>query len=259
MFKKNKKNNSYYIELINNESNTLSNELLVSLRDYIKYNIATEENSVFYFSGDLTKNVYSLGGDLNFFINTINEKKFNNLKDFMLTMVDLLDLGTTYTKKNSLSVTIVNGLCLSGGFTMALAFDVIVADEEAIFGFPTAKQGLFTGIGTFELLRRKIGEEKASEILLSGKTYTAKEMFDFGLIDLITPKETALKKIEKIIENNGLNNMIEQKIKQNKLFQDITRKDFLNSVEICLDRMKLLTNKQLRVMKLMLIKQKRIS
>lgn len=258
MFKKYKKNNNYYVELINNETNTLSNDLLVSLKNYIKNNIATKENSIFYFSGDLTKDVYSLGGDLDFFINMINQKNFHDLEKFMLTMADLLGMATTYTNRNSLSVTIVTGLCLSGGFTMALSFDVIVSDEDAIFGFPTSKQGLFTGIGTFELLRRKIGDAKASEILSSGKTYTAKEMFDFGLIDLITPKENALKEIEKVIETTGLTKMIEKKKKQNKLFKDVTQEDFFNSVDICLNRMKNLTNKELRLIKIMLIKQKQI-
>src|SRR4030095_985412 len=83
------------------------------------------------------------------------------------------------------TVSLVQGECLGGGFEAALSSDVIVAEKSARFGFPEILFNLFPGMGAYSFLDRKIGQKGAEELLTSGKIYSADEMFDKGVIDMV--------------------------------------------------------------------------
>jgi crotonobetainyl-CoA hydratase/dehydration protein DpgD len=81
----------------------------------------------------------------------------------------------------------VNGYALGGGFELALACDVIVAAEHAVFGLPEAQLGLVPGAGGAFRLARQLPLKTAMGYLLTGRRMTAAEALRFGLVNEVVP------------------------------------------------------------------------
>jgi enoyl-CoA hydratase len=82
----------------------------------------------------------------------------------------------------------INGLALGGGCEVALACDIRVADESAIFGLPEVTMGLIPGGGGTQRLARLVGIGKAKELILTGDPISAKEAKSIGLIERVVQK-----------------------------------------------------------------------
>jgi crotonobetainyl-CoA hydratase len=83
----------------------------------------------------------------------------------------------------------VNGYALGGGFEMVLGCDIVIAAEAARFGLPEARVGRMPLDGGMVLLQRKIPFNRAMAVLMTGRQFTAGEMFDFGIVNEIVPAE----------------------------------------------------------------------
>ena len=69
----------------------------------------------------------------------------------------------------------VNGMALGGGFEIALACDLVVAGENAVFGLPEPRLGLVPGGGGTQRLARAVGRYRAKDVLLTGRQLSAVE------------------------------------------------------------------------------------
>lgn len=80
-------------------------------------------------------------------------------------------------------VAAVGGYALGGGFELALACDLVVADERATFGLPEVTVGLVPGGGGTQLLARRIGPGRAADLILTGRRVPAQEAERLGIVD----------------------------------------------------------------------------
>jgi enoyl-CoA hydratase len=86
----------------------------------------------------------------------------------------------------------IDGQALAGGMEMVLSCDLIVATETSVFGLAEAKRGLLAiGGGCFRLPRR-VPYHVAMEMILTGETKTAAEMYGHGLVNKVVPPGKAL-------------------------------------------------------------------
>ncbi|KAI0132817.1 ClpP/crotonase-like domain-containing protein [Xylariales sp. AK1849] len=76
-----------------------------------------------------------------------------------------------------------NGICFGGGMEMAINCDMIIASSTATFGLPEVTIGVIALAGALPRLVRSVGRQRASEMALSGKSYSAKEMQAWGLVN----------------------------------------------------------------------------
>jgi enoyl-CoA hydratase/carnithine racemase len=76
----------------------------------------------------------------------------------------------------------VNGIAMGGGFETALACDIIVAAENAIFALPEPRVGLIAGAGGVHRLPRIIPEKQALGMILTGRRVSAREGKEFGFV-----------------------------------------------------------------------------
>lgn len=86
----------------------------------------------------------------------------------------------------------VNGVAMGGGFEIALACDIIVADERAVFALPEVRVGLAALAGGVHRLPRTIGVKHALGMILTGRRVTAAEGAALGFVNEVVPAGAAL-------------------------------------------------------------------
>lgn len=94
----------------------------------------------------------------------------------------------------------VNGACLGGGLEVALACDIRIAAENAIFGVPEVTLGLIPGWGGTQRLPRAIPAAKAAEMLMSGRPIDAQEAYRIGLVNRVVPPAELMNEAKKMAE-----------------------------------------------------------
>jgi cyclohexa-1,5-dienecarbonyl-CoA hydratase len=85
-------------------------------------------------------------------------------------------------------IMVVEGAALGAGFELAMMADILIATERATFGQPEIRLGFFAPLGV-AWLGRRIGVARAIEVTALGRTYTAEEMYRFGLVSRVVPDE----------------------------------------------------------------------
>ncbi|MEV0673198.1 enoyl-CoA hydratase-related protein [Mycobacterium sp. NPDC050441] len=106
------------------------------------------------------------------------------------------------------TIAAVNGTALGGGTELALASDLIVAEEGAKFGLPEVKRGLIAGAGGVFRIAEQLPRKVANELLFTGEPMSSADALRWGLINQVVPDGTvvdaALKLAERITGNAPL-------------------------------------------------------
>jgi len=95
----------------------------------------------------------------------------------------------------------VNGLALGGGLEIALACDLIVAAEHAVFGFPEPRVGLAAMGGGVHRLVRQLPDKVAMGFLLTGRQFSAREALAFGLVNEVVPGDSLDSAVQSWVED----------------------------------------------------------
>jgi enoyl-CoA hydratase / 3-hydroxyacyl-CoA dehydrogenase len=101
-----------------------------------------------------------------------------------------------FGKARVVTIAAVNSIAFGGGCELAMACDVRIAAEAAVFGQPEVKLGIIPGFGGTQRLARLVGPNKALEMNLVGDAILAGEALELGLVNRVVPDhelfETAL-------------------------------------------------------------------
>ena len=84
----------------------------------------------------------------------------------------------------------VNGICAGAGTNFALACDIVIADENAVFNEAFVKIGLSPDCGGSFFLPRVIGEKLATEIFMTGDSIPAERALEIGMINRVVPTDS---------------------------------------------------------------------
>ena len=145
----------------------------------------------------------------------------------------LLDRSTVPT------IAAVNGFALGGGCELALACDIRIAAENALFGFPEVGLGILPGMGGTQRLPRLIGPALAKELIFSGRRIDAAEAKEIGLVNRVVGQGEALNAARELaaeISANGPVAVRHAKAAANKAF-DV---DLISGLEYEADQFALL-------------------
>ncbi|WP_267435852.1 crotonase/enoyl-CoA hydratase family protein [Sphingomonas sp. GM_Shp_1] len=134
--------------------------------------------------------VFSLGGDLNLFAQAIRDRDHAMLVHYGRTCVQILHRNMRGLERPIITIGLVEGDALGGGFEALLSFHVVIAERGTSFGLPETLFGLFPGMGAHCFLSRRLGAARAERMIMSGRTYSAEELYDMGLVhNLAEPGE----------------------------------------------------------------------
>ena len=202
--------------------------------------------------------VFNLGGDLAYFINLIRERDRDGLRQYGKTCIDILYPSYTGYGLPFTSIALVQGEALGGGFEAALSAKVIVAEAGSTFGFPETLFGMFPGMGAFTFLARRLSPGLAKRIIESGKVYTAEELYDQGVVDVLAEPGGGVAAVHQYIAHQhsrsqghfGLDRVIEQ-------FNPVSFEELMGVVDIWVDTALQLSEKNLRLMEYLVQAQNR--
>src|SRR5438128_1195072 len=169
------------LDALNEHLHFVENER--SLRGMI---IASAKKSIFIAGADLkTLLEQAQTGDMRAFI-AEGQRIFNRLAELRIP-----------------TVAAIHGACAGGGYEITLACDHRVAsdDPSTRIGLPETTLGLIPAWGGCTRLPRLIGAEKAAEVILKGKLYSAQEAKQLGLVDEIVSRDQLLDIAKKKIRN----------------------------------------------------------
>lgn len=115
-------------------------------------------------------------------------------EDMVLRRLALMPLPT---------IAAIDGPALGGGFELALACDVIVADKTARFAFPELRLGLIPGFGGIPRLERDLGNALVRDLLLSGRSLGATRAHEVGLVAQLVGAGQAPKVARRLTQQMG--------------------------------------------------------
>lgn len=140
--------------------------------------------AVVFASAAPMSSVFSAGADI---------KAFTTLDDGAKGLLDQAhNVFRRMGHSSIVTIGAINALAFGGGSELALAMDVRIAAQSAVFGQPEVKLGLIPGFGGTQRLRRLVGQAKALELNLIGDPILADEAYAHGLVNTVVPDHELL-------------------------------------------------------------------
>ncbi|MES2495651.1 MAG: enoyl-CoA hydratase-related protein [Pseudomonadota bacterium] len=95
--------------------------------------------------------------------------------------------GITERRRSKPLIVAANGAVVAGGFELALAADIVIAADHAVFGLAEVKRGLFAFAGGIQRLARSVPRATALHLILTGEPIGADRAFALGLVSEVVP------------------------------------------------------------------------
>jgi DSF synthase len=176
---------------------------------------APEDPPIRYLAfGSYTPGVFNLGGDLNLFGALIRRRDRERLSDYAHACVDVSDNNAASYGLPIITIAMVQGDALGGGFEAALSCNIIVAEKRAKFGLPEVLFNLFPGMGAYSFLSRRVGAAMAEKMIISGKIYDAAELHAMGIVDILVEDGEGPAAVRSYITRNTRRHNAEQAVYQ---------------------------------------------
>jgi DSF synthase len=209
--------------------------------------------------GSRAPGVFCFGGDLALFQKLIRMGDRQSLANYGFRCVEILHRNMHSLDLPMLTIGLVQGSALGGGFEALLSFDFLIAERGATFGLPEILFGLFPGMGAHAILSRRLGNAMADRLILSNETYTAEQMYDLGLVHQLAEPGEGLKTCREFIKRSerrhpGLVNSR----KAMKRIRPIELRELKDIVELWADAAIQLTEQDLKVMSRLTRAQERV-
>lgn len=202
--------------------------------------------------------VFNLGGDLSLFRTLILSQDREGLLQYGNRCIDNLLAWHRNCDVSMTSIALVQGDALGGGFEAALSASVLIAEESSRMGFPEILFNLFPGMGAFSFLSRKIGRRAAEEMITSGTIYSARQLYDLGVIDVLTPDGTGEAAVHGFIRKHSRNMAGRQAFERARnVVSPVTKDELVRIVEIWSDAALKLQERDLKVMDRLIRAQQR--
>jgi DSF synthase len=194
--------------------------------------------------------IFNLGGDLELFARFIETGDREGLVRYGRDCVSILHNNMRRLELPIVTIALVQGDALGGGFEAVLSFNLVVAERGAKFGLPEISFGLFPGMGAHSLLSRKVGLARAEQMMLSNRLYSAEEMHEMGLVHILADPGCGEEAVRAYIAKNGRRHAGHRGIYQASSLTDPVTLEELNAiVEIWADSALCLSQSDLKLMR----------
>lgn len=205
--------------------------------------------------------VFSLGGDLALFAELIRNRNRDHLLAYGRLCVECVFNNHTNVGNPQLTtISLVQGSALGGGFEAALSTNVLVAERSASLGLPEILFNLFPGMGAYSLLARRLDMARAERLLSSGRQYSAAELYDLGIVDVLAEDGEGVHAVNTFIRKHGRSRNGLLAIQQvRERLSPLAFQELEDVVMIWVDAAMRLTERDLRTMEKLVAAQRRLA
>ena len=211
---------------------------------------ANDEPPVRYFVlGSRAPGVWNLGGDLALFAELIHAGDRNALSRYARSCCEVSFANATVYDLPVISIALVQGEALGGGFEAALSSNVIIAERSARFGLPEILFNLFPGMGAYSFLSRRIAPGLAERMILSGEIYTAEQLHGLGVVDVLAADGEGAEAVYSYVGRGGRRHRAHTSIRQaRQICQPLSFEELMRIADLWVDAALTLTASDLRKM-----------
>lgn len=137
----------------------------------------------FWVTGSSVDGIFNTGGDLSYFAQHIRSGEHAALQAYAHSCVNILNDVMNGFGVEAITIAMIEGSALGGGYEAALAHDYVFAQEGVKLGFPEIAFNLFPGMGAYSFAARKANMRVAEELISTGVAYPAEWHHEKGLVD----------------------------------------------------------------------------
>ncbi|GAB4072707.1 crotonase/enoyl-CoA hydratase family protein [Ancylobacter sonchi] len=193
--------------------------------------------------------IYNLGGDLGHFAERIRTRDLNAMRHYGHVAVKAIHRNAVAFDTPVVTIALVQGDALGGGFEHALSFDLIVAERSAKLGLPEILFNMFPGMGAYSFLSRRMDRDKAEALILSGRIHTAEELHAMGVVDILAEDGQGRQAvIDYVARHNRKHNAHHAMYRARRRVNPITLEELIDVVDIWAEAALNLTEADLRKM-----------
>lgn len=190
----------------------------------------------YFVAASQTPGVYNFGGNLAYFADCIRRKDRAALQHYAYGCIDVIYGNAMAFHTPLVTIALVQGDALGGGFECALSFDILVAERSAKMGLPEVLFNLFPGMGAYSLLSRKIGTAAAEKLIMSGTVFTAEQLHQLGVVDVLVEDGQGENAVRDYIASNRRKHNAHKAIYRSKRrINPLTYEELRDIVDIWLD------------------------
>ena len=209
--------------------------------------------------GSYKPGVFSLGGDLKLFLECINTCDKKRLTDYMRLSIDVMYSIYTNMSVPVTTISLIRGNALGAGFEGALSCDYIVAEDGVQLGFPEVLFNMFPGMGAYSFLTRRLEPLRAEKMILSGRIYSVKELFNLDLIEVVADKGEGVNAVFELISKyEKTENTRKAAIKIRNIVNPVTYEEMIKVGELWVECALSLSEREQKVMKRLIRSQDKI-
>ncbi|MBL4775161.1 MAG: crotonase/enoyl-CoA hydratase family protein [Mariprofundus sp.] len=203
-----------------------------------------------------TPGIFNLGGDLKLFCQLIRSGNRQELMAYAVACIQAVYAFHSGLDRNISTIALVQGDALGGGFETAISGDIVIAERSAKMGMPEILFNLFPGMGALSFLSRKIGLAQAEKMILSGKLYSASEMFELGIVDVLADDGEGKQAVyDYLKKENRARNGYRAVRNARRFCNPVTFKELEQITTVWVDAALQLTAKDLRMMERLIKRQ----
>ena len=204
--------------------------------------------------------IYNLGGDLQLFRDLILKKDREELRRYARACIAMVHSLSHNCYLPITTIALVQGDALGGGFEAALACSLIVAERRARFGLPEILFNLFPGMGAYSLLARRLDPARAERIIKSGAVYSAAEVHEMGIVDVLAEDGDGEKAVRECIANQARRrNAYQSLFRVRQRYQPIPYEELEDIANVWVDAALSLAPRDIRILERLVRAQDRIS
>ncbi len=221
-----------------------------SLRDLRAAQLESGGETIQYFViGSSISGVYNLGGDIAFFADRIRAGDRAAMHAYAHQCIDVIHGNYTAFGMPIVTIALVQGDALGGGFENALSHDVLVAERSARLGLPEIMFNLFPGMGAYSFLSRRIGGPAAEKMIMSGNLHSAAELHAMGIVDVLAEDGEGEAAVRDYIESHARKFNAQQAMcRTRRQVNPVTVEELRGVVDIWVDTAMSVTEPDLRKM-----------
>ncbi|HHV16042.1 MAG TPA: enoyl-CoA hydratase/isomerase family protein [Gelria sp.] len=160
--------------------NAIDEDVLLDLSRAMDDIVKDDDVRVLVVKGN--KDAFAAGADIKSFVDYSPRDAHEYIFQVQISMNKLMAIGKP-------SIASISGYALGGGCEMALACDIRIAADNAVFGLPEINLGIIPGGSGTLRLTRLVGEGKAKELIFLGEIFNAKKALELGVINRLVPLE----------------------------------------------------------------------